>query len=111
MVVEKFQISRLTQEAYDQLALFVRENPKAYIDPGTDFNRVLHDRGVTDYAEDTGIFFDRPIVLTPVQNGPANRADRQALDFYRSIPDMTPRSLAGKPLAGFCATQSRRIPV
>ena len=24
---------------------------------------------------------------------------------------LLPRSLAGKPLAGFCATQSRRIPV
>ena len=90
MVFEQFQISRLTQEAYDQLALFARENPKAYLDPETDFTRVLLDRGVTDYAEDTGIFSDRPIALTPVQSRPANRADRQALDFYRSLPDMTP---------------------
>ena len=90
MVTEQFQIFRLTQEAYDQLALFARENPQAYLDSDTDFVRVLLDRGVSEYAEDTGIISDRPIALTPVESGPANRADRQALDFYRSMPDMTP---------------------
>ena len=61
MAAKQFQIFRLTQEAYDQLWLFARENPKAYLDPDTDFVRVLLDRGVTDYAEDTGIVSDRPI--------------------------------------------------
>ena len=89
MGIEQFRIFRLTQEAYDQLALFARENPQAYLDPNTEFDRVLLDRGLTDYAEDTGIGSDRPIALTPVESGPANRADRQALDFYRSMPDMT----------------------
>ena len=54
---QQFQIFRLTQEAYDQLWLFARENPKAYLDPDTDFGRVLIDRGVTDYADDTGYCF------------------------------------------------------
>ena len=90
MVIEQFQIFRLTQEAYDQLALFARENPQAYLDHETDFDRVLLDRGVTDYEEDTGIFSDRSICLTSVQSGPSNRADRQALDFHRSMPNMTP---------------------
>ena len=63
MVTEQFQIFRLTQEAYDQLALFARENPQAYLDPDTDFVRVLLDRGVTEYAEETGIVSDRPIAL------------------------------------------------
>ena len=90
MTSEQFPILRITQEAYDQLALFARENPQAYLDPGTDFHRVLTDRGVSEYSEETGLFTDRPIALTPVENGPANRADRQALDFYRSMPDMTP---------------------
>ena len=55
MAAQQFPILRLTQEAYDQLWLFARENPKAYLDPDTDFDQVLIDRGVTDYAEDTGI--------------------------------------------------------
>lgn len=76
MAAQKFQIFRLTQEAYDQLWLFARENPKAYLDPDIDFGRVLIDRGFTDYAENTGIVANRPISLTPVERVPANRADR-----------------------------------
>ena len=92
MAIEQFPIFRLTQEAYDQLELFARENPDAYLNPETNFEQVLLDRGINDYAEDTGIFSARPIDLTPAQSGPANRADRQALDFYRSMPDMTPNA-------------------
>ena len=90
MASEQFPILRLTQEAYDQLGLFARENPQAYLDPGTDFHRVLTDRGVSDYSEETGLLTNRPIALNPVESGPANRADRQALGFYRSMPDITP---------------------
>ena len=90
MAAERFPIYRLTQEAYDQLGLFARENPQAYLKPETDFEQVLLDRGVTDYVEDTGIFSDCPVELTPVQSGPANRADHQALGFYYSMPGMTP---------------------
>ena len=90
MAIEQHPIFRLTQEAYDQLWLFARENPQAYVDPETDFERLLLERGLTSYAEETGLFSDRPIDLTPVQSGPANRADVQALDFYHSMPDMTP---------------------
>ena len=60
MAAQQFQIFRLTQEAYDQLWLFAKENPKAYLDPDTDFIQVLLDRGVTDYAEDTGIVAGPP---------------------------------------------------
>ena len=90
VAAQQFQIFRLTQEAYDQLWLFAKENPKAYLDPDTDFIQVLLDRGVTDYAEDTGIVANRPISLTPVERVPANRADRQAIDFHRSMPGVTP---------------------
>ena len=90
MANEIFQILRLTQESYDQLALFARENPQAYLDPDTDFGKVLCDRGVIDFAEDTGLFSVSPIELKPVESGPPNRADRQALDFYRSMPQITP---------------------
>ena len=90
MAAERFPIFRLTQDAYHQLELFAREEPQSYLNPETDFAKVLLDRGVANFSEDTGIFSDRPIELTPVQSGPANRADRQALGFYHSMPDMTP---------------------
>ena len=90
MRFERFPVFRLSQEAYDQLWLSARENPQAYLDPETDFDQILLDRGVTDYKEDTGIYSDHPICLNPVQSGPPNRADNQALDFYRSIPNVTP---------------------
>ena len=92
MANETFPILRLTQEAYDQLIVLARENPDAYLDPDTDFEMVLAERGIADYAVETGMQSTRPIALTPVENGPPNRADRQALDFYRSMPDMTPHS-------------------
>ena len=40
MTIGQFPILRLTQEAYDQLALFAREDPDAYLNPETDFERV-----------------------------------------------------------------------
>ena len=91
MASENFPVLRLTQEAYDQLSLAARENPDLYLNPSTDFHLVLANRGITYYAEETGIFSDRPINLTPVSSGPPNRADIQALDFYRSFIGISPR--------------------
>ena len=91
MTAEKFPVLKLTQEAYDQLRLVSEENPEAYLDPETDFHQVLVSRGITDYAEDTGVFSNRPISLTPVSSGPPNRADTQALGFYHSLTGMTPK--------------------
>ena len=90
MAIEQHPIFRLTQEAYDQLWLLAAENPQAYLDPDTDFERVMLERGLSHYVEETGIFADLPIHLIPVLSGPANRADLQALDFYYSMPDVTP---------------------
>ena len=87
----KHPVYRLTQEAYDQLWLAAEESPQAYLDPERDFAKVLQGRGVSDYLEETGVFSDRTIELTPVVSGPSNRADRQALSFYRSLEGMSPR--------------------
>lgn len=87
---EKFPVFRLTQEAYDQLRLFAGESPKAYLNPEVDFAEILASRGVTDYLEETDVFSDRPISLTPVSEGRQHRADRQALDFYNSFTGITP---------------------
>ena len=92
MSSERFPVFRLTQESYDQLRLAASEKPEAYLDPHTDFHQVLASRGITDYTEDTGIYANAPISLTPVPSGRRNLADRQALDFYRSLVGMTPSS-------------------
>ena len=88
---EKHPVFRLTQEAYDQLYKVAMEDPEPYLDPEMDFDVVLRRRGISEYLEDTGVFTDRPIDLVPVESGAPNRADRQALDFYRSFDAMTPR--------------------
>lgn len=90
MASERHPVFRLTQEAYDQLAIVARQRPKIYLDPETDFHQVLSGVGISDYAEDTGIFATRPIALTPADSGPPNRADRQALGFYYLFDGMTP---------------------
>ena len=90
MASERFPVFRLTQEVYDQLRLVASENPEAYFDPDADFHQVLISRGITDYIEDTGVYANRPVSLTPVSGGPRNRADRRALDFYHSLTGMTP---------------------
>ena len=87
----KTPVYRLTQEAYDQLWLMAMERPENYLDPKRDFGKALGDRGFPSYLEETGLFSDGPIELKPVESGPSNRADAQALRFYRSLEGMTPR--------------------
>ena len=86
---DQFPVFRLTQEAYDQLALVIKESPEVYLNPDVDFSEILASRGVADYVEETEVFSTRPISLTPVPEGPENRADRQALDFYNSFEGLT----------------------
>ena len=90
-MAEQYPVYRLTQEAYDQLYEAAMEEPEAYLDPDRDFEEVLRQRGVSDYLESTDVFTSKPIELTPVESGAPNRADKQALDFYRSFSFMTPR--------------------
>ena len=89
MSSERYPIFRLTQEAYDQLAIVARDRPEVYLDPDTDFHQILDEIGVADYTEDTGIYSRSPIALEPETTSPLNRADRQALDFYRALDGMT----------------------
>ena len=89
MSSERYPIFRLTQEAYDQLMIVARDRPEVYLDPNTDFHQILDEIGVADYTEDTGISSSSPITLKPETMSPLNRADRQALAFYRSLDGMT----------------------
>ena len=88
---EKYPVYRLTQDSYDQLQQAALRNPDLYLAPDADFDAVLRNQSVSDYLEDTGIRTNRPIELVPVETGAPNRADSQALDFYRSFEGMTPR--------------------
>ena len=90
-MAERHPVYRLTQEAYSQLLLVAEDDPEAYLDAERDFLEVLRERGVSAPFEETSISTDRPIALTPVdEGGIPNRADRQALDFYRSFEGMGP---------------------
>ena len=92
MATERHPVFRLTQEAYDQLAIVARDRPEVYLDPDVDFHNVLTDLGVTDYTDDTGISTTRPIALKPEATSPLNRADRQATGLYHSLNGMTPNA-------------------
>ena len=85
-MTDSHPVYRLTQEAYDQLRLAADENPDSYLDPETDFVEVLRERGVSDPFEETQVTTDKPIDLSAVaEGGIPNRADVQALEFYRSF--------------------------
>ena len=91
-MVDSHPVYRLTQEAYDQLRLAAEENPAAYLDPSVDFEAVLRKRGVSRCLEETPISTDRPITfIPPPEGGIPNRADAQALGFYKSFHGMSPR--------------------
>ena len=90
MGTEKNPIFRLTEEARDQLLLVAEEKPEIYLEPNTDFGKLLVDRGITEYAEETEIFSTTPFELSPTSEGPNNRADWQALEFYYSLAGMSP---------------------
>ena len=90
-MTDSHPVYRLTQEAYDQLRLAADENPDSYLDPEIDFVEVLRERGVSDPFEETRVTTDRPIDLSAVaEGGISNRADVQALEFYRSFDGMSP---------------------
>ena len=98
-MVDSHPVYRLTQEAYDQLRLAAEENPAAYLEPSIDFDAVLRKRGVSSYLEETPILTDRPITLTPPPEGSIpNRADAQALDFYKTFNGMSPQMATNERL-------------
>ena len=87
----KFPVFRLTQEAYDQLLQVAKESPEKYLDRDVDFARILAERDVRVFTESTDVFSKHAINLSPVSNGPPNRSDAQALDFYDSLIGVTAR--------------------
>ena len=98
-MTERHPVYRLSQEAYDQLRLAADENPDSYLNPDIDFCEVLRERGVSEPFEETSITTDTHMALTPPGEGEVpNRADRQALDFYRSFDGVSPREATDERL-------------
>ena len=83
-------VLKLTQDAYDALVSFAKENPLRYLEEETDFHEVLTSLGITDYAQETGIYSAEPISLQPATSGPSHSADTQALRFHDDLSGMTP---------------------
>ena len=83
-------ILKFTQEAYDRLWLIAAQNPEIYLDPDTDFAKVLATHGIDHYAEPTGITTSSPISLQPVNSTNRNQADHQAIGFYQALKGMNP---------------------
>ena len=88
-MLESYSVYRLTQEAYDQLRLVADTDPSLYLDSEINFGALLEDRGVDNYTEETEVTTTIPINLDPVAEGPPNRADLQALNFYKSFTGMS----------------------
>ncbi len=89
----EYPVMRLTQKAYDVLKELASTDPELWLGHDTDFAALLKERGVADYAEETGAIGDADFQLLPAIGEPANRqhrADKQALDFYASFVGITP---------------------
>ena len=89
----RYPVMRLTQPAYDVLKNLASSNPELWFDHDTDFAALLHERGIAEYAEETGATGDDAFLLTPAISEPRNRrhrAEKQALGFYESFAGITP---------------------
>ena len=88
-----YPVMRLSQPAYDSLRELAAERPELWLEHDTDFGTLLQERGVSDYAKETGAFGDCDFMLQPALKEPSNRrhrADRQALGFYDSFVGISP---------------------
>ena len=81
---------RLTDEAMTALSMHADRCPKDWLEPSTDFDALLRGLGQADYLETTNLAVRGNLNLTPVSEGPACRADLQALDFRRALGALSP---------------------
>ena len=88
----RIPICRFTQEAYDHLKMVIlRRSPTLWLDPSTDWADVLRSEGIEEYQEQVEITAHDIFRPRPIEKGPPNRGDVQALLFYRNLEGMTPR--------------------
>lgn len=87
-MTKPMSIYRLTDEAFRTLVNLAETRTELWQDPAADFAQALSAEGITRYAEATGITADG-LSLTPPEQPPRPRADRQALDWSQRIEGMT----------------------
>lgn len=87
-------VLRLTNRGRSVLQDLAKDRPELWRDPETDFAAVLQQRGVTDYAVETGAVAAGPITL-PTDEG-YNQSERSRMDhnapaFCDLLADLTPQ--------------------
>lgn len=96
------QVQRLTNEAFLRLEKYAIEHPDDYYDPNTDFDKILTSLcSEKKYSKPVNITIDPTLSLNdPLMYSKSHSkrhlADKQALDFHKSLIGMTPR-LASDP--------------
>ena len=95
------QIMRLTNQAMDALREKAKSQPELWQDPQTDFEQVLRELNLPNYAEPTGLVATDTISMPSADQFPTtfkSRADHFALAFHRNIPGITPSHMADPQL-------------
>lgn len=95
------QLRRLTHGAFERLREHAAAHPDDYCNPNTDFAKILESSCGKRYSDPLNVTIDPAFALTDPREyskSPHKRhlADKQALDFYKSLKGMTPR-LASDP--------------
>ena len=96
-MVNQIPVMRLTTQAMDALRDKAKNQPELWQDRETDFEQVLADLNLTDYAELTGLVATGAIHMPTADQLSRNyksRADHLALAFHQNIPDITPNQMA-----------------
>ena len=81
---------RLTWSAFLWLHKYAASHPDKYVDPDTDFHKVLTDGHSKNYSVPIGVVRDPDLLLKPPSEYAKNPrkshlSDVQALDFYKSL--------------------------
>lgn len=95
------QLRRLTPGAFERLREHAAAHPDDYCNPDTDFAKILESLCDKRHSDPLNVTIDPAFVFTDPRKyskNPRKRhlADKQALDFYKSLKGMTPK-LASDP--------------
>lgn len=91
------RVLRLTAEGRSELLRLAESNPELWQNADTDFAAELLQRGVTDFAEETGLVTAGPITLPTGENYNSlqrSRMDRHAPAFCDLLQGITPQQAA-----------------
>ena len=95
------QVMRLTTQAFYALRDKAKIQPELWQDPQTDFEQILKELNLPNYAEPTGLAAIDSIDMPSAEQFSRtfkSRADHLALAFHRNIPDITPAHMADPQL-------------